>query len=399
MNVIRQIQAFNLGREPERLGLKYSAMRADPFAFLRGSCHLFYDRLPQLGSLKSAPLAWVCGDLHLQNFGSYKGDNRLVYFDITDFDEAALAPATWDVLRLLSSVWVCASGLSLGTDPARGLCQAFLEAYCVALTAGKAYWVERETAQGQVRQLLDGLRTRERRVFLDARTTLKGKKRSLRIDGRRALPASVAQRALVTDFMQGFAAGQARPGFYQVLDLARRVAGTGSLGLDRYTILVSGKGSPDGNYLLDLKQAQPSSLLPHLTVNQPPWADDAHRVVDLQRRVQAVAVAFLQPVLLDERPFVLRGLQPTEDKIALSQPGITVADLGQTLGDMGRLLAWAQLRSAGRDGSACADELIHFGQRKKWRDALLACSQACADQVFKDAKAFNRAFDDGVFGV
>ena len=76
MNVASQIQRFNAGRDPERLQLKYSAMRTNPFVFLRGTCHLFYDRLPRGGVFKSAPLAWVCGDLHLENFGSYKGDNR-----------------------------------------------------------------------------------------------------------------------------------------------------------------------------------------------------------------------------------------------------------------------------------------------------------------------------------
>ncbi|NJK53097.1 MAG: DUF2252 family protein, partial [Leptolyngbyaceae cyanobacterium SU_3_3] len=66
------------------------------FVFLRGSCHLFYEDLPTDSRLDAAPHTWICGDLHLQNFGSYKGDDRLVYFDINDFDEAALAPCTWD---------------------------------------------------------------------------------------------------------------------------------------------------------------------------------------------------------------------------------------------------------------------------------------------------------------
>ena len=79
-------------------------MRASAFAFMRGTCHLFYDQLPRSGVFKSAPPVWVCGDLHLENFGSYKGDNRLVYFDINDFDEAALAPVSWDLVRLLTSL-------------------------------------------------------------------------------------------------------------------------------------------------------------------------------------------------------------------------------------------------------------------------------------------------------
>ena len=99
MNVVQQIRAFNAGRGPERLGLKYNKMRSDPFVFLRGACHLFYDRLPCKGLFKSAPLVWSCGDLHVENFRSYKGDNRPVYFDMNDFDEGLLAPASWDAVR------------------------------------------------------------------------------------------------------------------------------------------------------------------------------------------------------------------------------------------------------------------------------------------------------------
>ena len=97
MDLVRQIRTFNMGRDHERLQIKYRKLRSSPFVFLRGTCHLFYERLPTGGVFKSAPLTWVCGDLHLENFGSYKGDNRLVYFDLNDFDEAALAPASWEL--------------------------------------------------------------------------------------------------------------------------------------------------------------------------------------------------------------------------------------------------------------------------------------------------------------
>jgi uncharacterized protein (DUF2252 family) len=397
VNVVREIQTFNVGRDPERLQLKYRAMHDDPFAFLRGTCHLFYKRLPRAGVLRSGPLAWVCGDLHLQNFGSYKGDNRLVYFDINDFDESALAPAIWDLVRFLASVWVYAGTRSWTTSRARDACRAFVDAYCSALLSGKAYWVERETAQGLVRDLLEGLRTREREAFLDARTVRKGRKRQLLVDGRHALRASGSQRATVTEFITAFAATQPNPDFYRVLDVARRVAGTGSLGLDRYAILVAGKGSPDGNYMLDLKKAMPSSLVPYVKGVQPAWKSEAHRVVALQRRGQAVAMAFLQPVYVHRQSFVLRGLQPTEDRIALDRPGLTVPNLTQAIADMGQMVAWAHLRGAGRDGSAIADDLIDFGRRKKWRESLLALSQESAAQVMRDCQTFKAAFDTGAF--
>ena len=94
VDCLQRITTYNYGRDPERLSRKYAAMRADVFAFLRGTCHLFYEDWPHISTLNDAPRTWICGDLHLENFGSYKGDNRLTYFDLNDFDEAILAPCT-----------------------------------------------------------------------------------------------------------------------------------------------------------------------------------------------------------------------------------------------------------------------------------------------------------------
>ena len=397
MDVVRRIQAFNSGRDPQRLRLKYRAMRASGFAFLRGSCHLFYDRLPRSGIFKSAPLAWSCGDLHLENFGSFKADNRLVYFDINDFDESALAPASWDLVRMVSSLRVAADNVTIRKSEAEGLCSLFVESYATALGLGKAYWVERDTAEGLVRSLLEGLQTRRRADFLNTRTQFNGKKRLLRVDGIKALPPSEQQRALIDDFMATFALTQPQPDFYRVLDVARRIAGTGSLGVDRYAILVKGKGSPDGNYLLDLKEALPSVLAPRVLAHQPHWPTEAHRVVTTQHRLQAVSPAFLQPVFLAESSYVLRALQPSEDRVTLNAATQGRRVLEQTMQIMARMLAWAQLRSSGREGSATADELVDFGRRAKWRQKLLDASSACAAQVLRDAEAFNAAYDGGAF--
>ena len=399
MDVIRQIQAFNAGRDPERLQIKYQKMRDSPFGFLRATCHLFYDGLPATGLIKSAPLTWICGDLHLENFGSYKGNNRLTYFDLNDFDEAALAPASWELIRMLTSLLVGADSLAISPANAHTLCSVFLDSYAASLASGKAYWIESETAQGLVRKLLDGLRGRQRSQFLNTRTSLKGKRRVLKVDGKKALAATDAQRAAVTKFMARFAMGQPQPEFFKVLDVARRIAGTGSLAVNRYAILVNGKGAPDGHYLLDLKQSLSSSVASHFEALQPKWRSQAHRAVEVQQRMQAVSVALLQPVRFDGSAYVLRELQPIEDRVTIDGTRQTLAELTHVVVTMGQLVACAQLRSAGRDGSAMADELIDFGLRKKWNGKLLTAAKVCAGQVRKDASTFNTAFDDGVFST
>src|SRR5436305_1962370 len=112
-NVVERIETFNQGRDTQRLQIKYCNMRRDAFTFFRGSCHLFYEDWPTETPLNEAPYVWVCGDLHLENFGSYKSDNRLVYFDINDFDEGLLAPCTWDLTRFLTSLILGGSSFGL----------------------------------------------------------------------------------------------------------------------------------------------------------------------------------------------------------------------------------------------------------------------------------------------
>ena len=392
---VRRILEADAGRDPERLALKYRRMRADPFAFLRATAHLFYADLPDAAALRRAPAAWCCGDLHLENFGSYKGDNRLVYFDINDFDEALLAPATWDPLRLAASVLVARRTLGLDSQHAQALARLAVDTWAAALEDGHARWVERDTATGPVAALLESLRHRTRVDHLDRRTTLgaKGRRRKLQTDGRHALPASRADCERVLHFFERFAKSCERPEFFRALDVARRVAGTASLGVERYVVLVEGKGSPDGNYLIDLKAAHASVLRRRSPCRQPSWTDEAARVVALQQRMQAIPVAFLQPVRMDGKAFVMRGLQPSEDRVALDR--LAAGDLPDFVRTLSRCAAWAQLRSAGRQGSASADELVDFGRRGKWRAGLVEAARALVERTEAQWQRFVRACDEG----
>lgn len=391
------IRRQNAGREAERLALKYAKMKESAFVFLRGACHLFYDALPDTPALAEAPLAWCCGDLHFENFGSYKADNGLVYFDINDYDEAALAPCTWDIVRLLSSIRCGAAALNATDAEAQAVSRDCLAAYRDALLRGKPLWVERDTAGGLVRELLDTLRERSRVDFLERRTIRNAGQRRLKMDSGKALPADDAQRRQVVEFMDGFAAGQPTPAFFKVLDVGRRIAGTGSLGVVRYVVLVEGKGSPDGNYLLDLKEAKPSALAPHLHrlgVAQPHAVDEAQRIVGAQKRLQAVDHAFLCAVDFAGLPCILKRLQPAEDRVVggnWRRAGRKLDRLRELVATMGRILAWDQLRAAGRSGAACADELAAFAQDTAWCDALLETAGIMTKETEKQWKAFCQA--------
>ncbi len=402
MTLVERIKQFNVDREPERLSIKYRLMRTDPFVLLRGTCHLFYEDWQRQLSETDSPLGWICGDLHLENFGSFKGDNHLVYFDLNDFDEALLAPAHWELSRLITSILVAAKSLKLSRADALILCNTFLDQYAATLSTGKAKWIERKTASGMIKDLLGPLKRRSRKELLNSRAPVKTGKRQFLLDGTKFLPIDSAIKHQILRLFEAFAATQSNGEFYQPLDIARRIAGTGSLGIERYAILVNGNGSPDKNYLIDLKQAKASALLsylpPKLKKAQPNWQSEAERVVNIQKRAQAASPGFLEAINFNKRPYVMKRLQPLDDRLKLAQWNGKINRLIEVIKSMGQLVAWSHLRSGGRQGSAITDSWITFGNGyTTWRKPLLELAIDAADKTIADWHIYAEAYDAGYF--
>jgi uncharacterized protein (DUF2252 family) len=388
------IAAVNRGRDPELLARKFEAMAADRFAFLRGSANLAHAEL-DLAAIPASPVGWVCGDLHLNNFGCYRGLNRLVYFDLNDFDEAARLPLSVDLLRLLGSILTAAPGFGLNRDEAAALAAEALLRYSEALARGKAFWLERETARGPIQLLLEQVLTRRRRDLLARRTELRRGRRTLLIDNQRTLPFPPGDelRDQLTDALRALGHLYESPEYFVPRDFARRVAGMGSLGLPRYVALVQGRGDPDRNALIDFKLAAPSSAAAALRgLEQVPWHDQAQRVVTVQDICQAACPAYLTAMPIGGRAFVVRELQPVEDRVALDRLARQAKRLADTLGSMAEVAAYAQLRGAGRMGSNGPDAMIEFGfellaQPRPWLDAArdVDSKNAAAYRAFRAA--------------
>ncbi|PZO36870.1 MAG: DUF2252 domain-containing protein [Pseudanabaena frigida] len=393
-NIRDRIQRFNLSqpRDPNLLKVKYAYMREDkenPFVFFRATCHLFYEDLPISSWFKKAPLTWICGDLHVENFGNFRADNRRVYFDINDFDEAVLAPCTWEIARLLTSIFVASETFAVEQKVAENLCQQFLNAYTKTISEGKSYWMGEDTAPQVIEDLLSRKNQVKRRELLEERTVFDKEKqrRSLKIDFKKSQPISAEQKQKVRGFIESFAARQSNPQFFKLLDVAQRIAGKGSLGVERYVLLVEGKGSPDGNYLLDLKKALPSSLSPYTIWEQPKWLSEAERIVSIQKRSQAIPIAFLHSVIIGKDSFVLRELQSTQsstDYLKIEKWDDKLEKSEQLMQSLGKVVAWSHLRSSGRQGSAIADWLIDFANKSKWKTEVMEYAKAYSQQVHQD---------------
>lgn len=394
-----RIKQFNSNRIPAYTALKYRTMAEDPFRFFRGTCHLFYEDLSHASGFPPSPTAWICGDLHLENFGTYKGDNRLIYFDLNDFDEALLAPAAWEVVRMTTSIFIGCASVGINGKEIRQLANLFLQSYAAHLAIGKPRYLEIETSDGIVQTFLERIAQRKQKELIRQRTEEgKNGQLRLRIDHVRFFPIDKALRKdLMAHVNQWMHRSRALKDPYQAIDACFRVAGTGSLGVHRYVFLVRNTNDPRKHLLIDMKEAPPSSLQPFITIPQPAWNSEAERVVATQQRMQNVNPALLSTTEFQGRPYVLKEMQPTADKIDFLLVKDRYKDISCVVQDMAFMAASAQLRSAGRQGAAVPDLLIDFGKDPTWQPILLEYAAEYATQVKKDYHDYFTAYKAGYF--
>src|SRR5271154_6996931 len=115
---------------------KHLAMRADPFSFLRATYYRWAQHYSQLDkTISQAPQILSVGDLHLENFGTWRDALGRLAWGINDFDEAYPLPYTNDLVRLATSVLVAIDADHL-CIAAKAPCRAILDGYREGIETG-----------------------------------------------------------------------------------------------------------------------------------------------------------------------------------------------------------------------------------------------------------------------
>lgn len=330
-----QVRAF-----PQLLIAKQTRMLASPHAFFRGSAPLFYAILKErkLAEDLVGPVAWLVGDMHVENIGAFRTDDNEVVFDLNDFDEAAEAPVSVDVVRLLTSVILSGRAISSTSSEMIAHAQLTLDHYEHGAFAGAAEAREPPV----VAKLRKVVADRSIDKYLDQRCPKHGGVRKFArgekyIDLTPALSAQVPK--LLADYIA--ALGERAPAGahkWEIEDSAERIAGTGSLGCVRFAIVAN-------DHVLDLKQANPSSV--NLSgVCKPSKLDPGERVVTCAQKMVEKPPRHL--AALPPRKglsLIGRRLSPQEDKLDLLS--VSANELGDVLAYVAHRLASGHRRSVG----------------------------------------------------
>jgi hypothetical protein len=263
---------------------KHVLMRQTAFCFLRGTFYRWAQLWPEVcPSLARAPKVLAVGDLHVENFGTWRDVEGRLIWGINDFDEAAPLAYTNDLVRLATSALLASRESKLGLDHAE-ICRLILRGYREALRSGGVPFV------------LDGQRHWLRHAATAAQPTPSDFWQAFR-----RLPAAGsrlsegARKALV-----GFT-----PSSGARLLFKRRVAGVGSLGRQRFVALAEWRG---GLVAREAKSWVPSAAT---------WASGEKGVRDYSDSIIRRAVRSPDPTLHFTRRWVVRRLAPDCTKVSL----------------------------------------------------------------------------------
>jgi uncharacterized protein (DUF2252 family) len=397
-DAVSAVEESSRDRIPELTPLRVGRMAAAPFAFLRGSAGLMaYDlaRTPMTGIR-----AQICGDAHAANFGLYGDARGDLVIDLNDFDETVQGPWEWDLKRLAASLVLAGREAGADEDTCRGAAHGAVGAYrrtmrllagLPVLDAWNAIADEELVSHTDAHDLVGTLE----RVSEKARANTSGRfaaKSTERTDdgGRRFVDAPPVLRrvpdteaAAVARSLEGYLESLSEDRLpllsrHAVHDVAFRVVGTGSVGTRSYVVLLL--DHRDEPLVLQVKEARPSALLPHLVTagfEAPAVEHEGRRVVLGQKRMQVVSDSLLGWTSVDGRPFQVRQFRNRKGSV---DPAALAADQIDDYGRMtGALLARAHSHSADPRlvGGYC-------GKSEELDEAMAAFAVAYADRTEAD---------------
>ncbi len=404
---VATLKESDRGRLAELLPIRYGRMIQSPFAFFRGAAALMAADLA--GTPKTGFRVQACGDCHLLNFGGYGSPERQLVFDINDFDETLPAPWEWDVKRLAASVVL--AGRQIGARD-RVCSDAALAAVASYRTHMREY--ARLTALNTWYSHLDA------EIFITEAKTAEDKKYWRQMEKSARLQTAEHIFPKMTEVVRGRRRIVDRPPLvyhprdytkidehvramfhryrhtlpderrvildrYQIVDIARKVVGVGSVGT-RCAVGLLMAGENDALFL-QFKEALPSVLEAYAGKNR--YQNHGERVVTGQRMLQAASDVFLGWTRDDDgHDYYFRQLR--DMKMSVDVGKLNKNELMEYV----EVCGWALARAHARTGDA-ARIGGYLGKKDVFDEAVRKFAIGYADQTERDHQTLVKAVRAG----
>ena len=441
------LEEQNVTREPDLVPVRHGRMMVSPFTFYRGAATVMAADLrdtPVAGFD-----AQLCGDAHLSNFGLFASPERRLVFDLNDFDETLPGPFEFDVKRMAASFTIAARNNGFSAADARAATAAAVRAYREAM-AGFAQmrtmdvWYAhlaeddlRSANSSTVTSARDQVKTGKKEPkaarkaakqeaklaeLAQRRAVKTGEKAHTRdslqalsklgelVNGRYRIvsqpPVIIPARELAAAFglsreevvpmiRDQFRAyrGTLQPDRrhlleqFEIVDMARKVVGVGSVGTRAFIVLLQGRDAKDPLFL-QIKEATASVLEGYLPRSR--HRNHGQRVVEGQRLMQAASDIYLgwTKGVDAKRHFYWRQLRDMKGSALVE--AMTPVGMGFYAGICGWTLARAHARSG--DPVAIAE---YLGATDAFDASITNFCERYADQNERDYQEFVSAVRSG----
>jgi uncharacterized protein (DUF2252 family) len=425
---VRLLEDQNRTREADLVPVRHGRMMVSPFTFYRGAAKIM---AADLADTPTAGLTvQLCGDAHLSNFGVFASPERELLFDLNDFDETLPGPFEYDVKRLAASFTIGARNNGFAKADRRAITSTAVRAYREAMrefaamgtmdvwyahmsaddllrlveTAGK----NGKKAKNKSRQAVNARKGLEKARTKDSLQALS--KLGELVDGRYRIvsrpPIVVPARDLAASYgisaddVGGVIRKQHRAyratlqpdrrhllERFEIVDLARKVVGVGSVGTRAFIVLLQGRDERDPLFL-QVKEATASVLEDHLPRSR--HSQHGARVVHGQRMMQAASDIYLgwTKGVDADRHFYWRQLRDMKGSVDPE----TMVPAGYRL--YARACGWTLARAHARSGDPIAIA-AYLGRSDQFDRSITDFSERYADQNEQDHDAFVKEIRSG----
>jgi len=425
------LEQQNATREPDLVPVRHGRMLVSPFTFYRGAAKIMS------ADLKDTPraglTAQLCGDAHLSNFGVFASPERALLFDLNDFDETLPGPFEYDLKRMAASFTIAARNNGLTKPETHDVTLASVRAYREAMARFAQMrtmdtWYARLSEQELMSALNTAARSeKDKAEKKDAKRSEKAaKKGALKARTRDSLQALsklaehvdgnyriVSEPPIVIPSRELFASYGMSPDEvqnaiheqfrayratlqddrrhllerFEVIDVARKVVGVGSVGTRAFIVLLQGRDQEDPLFL-QVKEATASVLEDHLPKSH--YKQHGERVVQGQRMMQAASDIYLGWTKgVEENRWLywrqLRDMKGSAEVESLKAFGLTF---------YARQCGWTLARAHARSGDPVAIA-AYLGKSDAFDVSITDFSERYADQNERDYDAFAKAVKSG----
>lgn len=402
---LREDHQFRINNRPEGAQSKFDKLADSLFKFFRGTALLYYR--DYAGEDHHLPHVLTIGDVHPENFGVMPNEDGAPFFGLNDFDEAYIAPFSYDIKRGAVGFYIVAKENDLSKSERKEVVRHFVEGYLYGLRSfaqddrEKRHEWRIDNSPKMIRKLLKETQ-KPREDFLEKW-----------IDLDTGQFVSSDEIVPHTKYVQKFQkiintyrkenninSRQKAKEFFAVKDVAiKKGSGTASLGLDRYFVLIEGPtDAVDDDIILELKQARRSALHGLIGYEGKAAKGEAERIVESHEIHLVGGDPYYGQVKIDEQSFLVRERSPYKDEIDVDD--LDQEKLCEYAGICGQVLAQTHARSDEDTGimeGNAETRILSTIDPEVFCEDIVRFAHMATKRIKRDYKSFQQDHELGVF--